>query len=227
MEPGLLNKIFLQTQQLIDEQKLLEVNELTRCALDELIRETQKPRRSLVFTGNEILQTNTNAVRVILPKSKGLLLTMGNEEFYVERVFFSPDGLRYEGKVSQIKDSLQGATLLPLVEHVIEIPGESQVGLYHFETGMIEEIRINQTKLPLIEVPREAVDTRKLRLVLENYFDYSEMMELCEAIGVSEKILGDGNNSEKANNLVSFAEKLGYVNLLLQKAFLLYTQRKS
>lgn len=227
MENGLLNKILLQARQLVDKQESFEVNEPTRNALDELIRETEKPCRSLVFSGDEILQSNTNVVRVIMPESKGLLISRDNEEFHVKRVFFSPSGLRYEGKTSQMNASSTNATMLPLIEHVIEIPGESKVGLYNFETGVTEEITADEIKTPPIKVPQNSVDTQKLKLVLESYFDDSDMVDLCKAIGINEKILGEGNKSEKADNLVSFAEKLGYVNWLLQEAFLMYKEKKS
>lgn len=227
MESGLLNKILLQTRKLINEQESFEVNEPTRNALDELIQETGKPSHSLVFSGDEILASNTNTVRVIMPESKGLLITRDNEEFHVKRVFFSPNGLRYEGKTSQMNAAPTNAMMLPLIEHVVEIPGESKVGLYNFETGTIEEITTSEIKSPPITVPQGLVDTAKLKAVLGANFNDTEMVDLCKAVGISEKILGEGSNSEKADNLVSFAEKLGYVNWLLQEAFLIYKEKKS
>ncbi len=123
--------------------------------------------------------------------------------------------------------SAKGATMLPLIEHVAEIPGESKVGLYNFETGTIKnEIVADVEKPKSINVPVGVVDTSKLRVVLEDYFDDVDMIELCKAIGVNEKLLGYGNKSDKVDNLVSFAEKIGYVGCLLQEAFMMFKNRR-
>lgn len=76
-----------------------------------------------------------NLVQVIMPDSIGYA-TDYCEEFYVERVFFSPKGLVYKGK----RESQNGqqwdtvSTTLP-VDKVTPIQGRSQLGYYDHETG--------------------------------------------------------------------------------------------
>jgi len=226
MESNLFRNILMETRNLADKQELFEVNKPTLEAIDELIKATKTPARLLIFGVDEILQSDTNSVRVIMPESKGLLITRNNEEFKIQRVFYSPSGLRYEGTTPHMAIS-SNATMLPPIEHVVEIPGESRVGLYNFQTGKIDEITTEVEKPKSIPVFKGTVDTSKLRLVLENYFDDSEMVDLCKAICVSSQLLGDGNKGDKVNNLVSFAEKIGYTNWLLQEAFTMYKNRQS
>ncbi len=72
--------------------------------------------------------------RVILPGSKGLLLR-SHEELQVVRVLQTPSGLCYEGIPSSMSGS--GATIMPQVLDVAEIPGESQIGYYSPESGTV------------------------------------------------------------------------------------------
>ena len=67
---------------------------------------------------------------------------MNNEEFIVDRVFLTLDGLKYEGKISRQTTE----RLLPAVEHVKEIPGESLIGYFNFRTGMTENLSEEQIK---------------------------------------------------------------------------------
>ena len=74
---------------------------------------------------------------VILPGSKGLCLKHQNEEFMVESVFYTPQGLRYRGYHLSNNDP-NVKEVVPL-ENLVEIPGESQLGYYNLETGEIEQ----------------------------------------------------------------------------------------
>jgi len=80
--------------------------------------------------------------RVILPGSKGLNITKNNEEFEVEAVFFHPSvsGLSYRGKhISNItKPGKEIVKEIVPIKTLIEIPGESKVGFYNYDTGEIE-----------------------------------------------------------------------------------------
>ena len=130
---------------MIIRQEVADVNQPTLDALDVLIKSTDKPK-SLISLGQKINSSlGANYKRVILPKSKGTLLTVNNEEFIVDRVFLTLDGLRYEGKTSQQLTE----RLAPLVDHVKEIPGESKTGYYNFSTGLIE--KLSQKQINAIE----------------------------------------------------------------------------
>lgn len=80
--------------------------------------------------------TPSSGQQVILPGSKGLCLKHQNEEFMVDDVFYTPQGLRYRGfHLSNNDPNIK--EIVPL-ENLVEIPGESQLGVYNYETGQIE-----------------------------------------------------------------------------------------
>jgi len=227
MESSILRDILIETRKLADKQEWPEAKKLaTLDALDELVEATKKPVYSVNLGIDETLRADTNSVRVIMPESKGLLLTKNNEEFIVNRVFLKPGGLHYEGVTSNMQATTT-AVLLPPIEHVVEIPGESKVGLYNYDTGKIDEITIEKDTAKSIPVSTRAIDTEKLKFVLLEYFDDEQMNELCTTIGINHQIFGDGNKARKVDSLVSYAEKVGYTDWLLKEAFIMYKNRQS
>ncbi|MCL0075712.1 hypothetical protein M1O17_02385, partial [Dehalococcoidia bacterium] len=84
-------------------------------------------------------------VKVIMPGSKGLNVNKNNEEFAVAAVFFSPEigGLAYRGKQIPEKTSpaYEGLTTIISIASITEVPGESRLGLYCYQTGEIEEVK--------------------------------------------------------------------------------------
>ena len=81
--------------------------------------------------------TPSSGQQVILPSSKGLCLKHQNEEFMVEDVFYTPQGLRYRGY--HLSNNDPNIKEVVPVENLVEIPGESQLGVYNYETGQIEQ----------------------------------------------------------------------------------------
>lgn len=83
-------------------------------------------------------------VKVIMPGSKGLNVNKNNEEFAVIAVFFSPEigGLAYRGKQIPEKTSptYEGLTSIISISSITEVPGESRLGLYCYQTGEIAEL---------------------------------------------------------------------------------------
>ena len=51
-------------------------------------------------------------------------------------------GLKYEGKTPRQFTE----RLVPAIEHVKEMPGESQIGYYNFTTGLVEKFSEEQIK---------------------------------------------------------------------------------
>ena len=142
LEETVLNNILTEARNVASKQELIEVSQQTLDALDLLIKLTRKPKSAMSLGQKVISLLGSNYKRVILPESKGVLLTMNNEEFTVERIFFSPDGLTYEGKTPhQFTERL-----CPLVDHVEEIPGESKMGYFNLRTGMVENLSKEQIK---------------------------------------------------------------------------------
>jgi len=142
LEENILNRILLEAKNVASKQELIEVNQQTFDALDLLIKSTNKPKNILALGQKIIPLLGSSYKRVILPESKGILLTMNNEEFIVDRVFLTPDGLKYEGKTSRQTTE----RFMPAVEHVKEIPGESIIGYFNFRTGMTEKLTEEQIK---------------------------------------------------------------------------------
>ncbi len=142
LEENVLNRILLEAKNVMARQELIEVNQPTLDALDVLIKSTDKPKNFISLGEKIVSSLGSNYKRVILPKSKGTLLTINNEEFIVDRVFLTLDGLRYEGKTSRQSTE----RLTPLVDHVKEIPGESKMGYYNFSTGLVEKLSQKQIK---------------------------------------------------------------------------------
>ena len=100
--------------------------------------------------------------RVIQPGSKGLNIRRNNAEFEVEAVFFHPRiaGLSYRGRyASSVDDTVKD--IIP-VSHLVEIPGESEVGLYDYDTGEIGSAPLLETAEP--EAPR-SVESEEPRSV--------------------------------------------------------------
>jgi len=85
--------------------------------------------------------------KIILPNSVGLDITSGrNEEFFIEDVFYHPkSGLSYKGRhLSETSKRYTADTpkasapiIIVPVRALVEIPGESRVGYYNYETGEI------------------------------------------------------------------------------------------
>lgn len=73
-----------------------------------------------------------------MPGSKGLNIDRNNEEFEVEAVFYNPSfgALCYRGRHMSIPDE-QVKITIP-IKSLSEIPGESKMGFYNYDTGEIE-----------------------------------------------------------------------------------------
>jgi DEAD/DEAH box helicase domain-containing protein len=107
--------------------------------------------------------------RVVMPGSKGLMVRT-NEEFQVLRILNTPVGLSYEGTPASMQGS--GASVMPLLSDVAEIPGESLVGWYDLENGALEPAA-QETALVRLEgspEPPPPVDVDWLRRMLAVYF---------------------------------------------------------
>jgi len=106
----------------------------------------------LFGTRVEMLPVDSRYERVILPGSRGLNIRRDNAEFEVEQVFIHPRiaGLSYRGRYTSTVDETV-KDVIPIA-HLAEIPGESEVGLYDYETGELGEFP------PLPEAKPEEVE---------------------------------------------------------------------
>lgn len=136
-----LRKIFSKLIEIINEK--LELNEedlksqnlnaikiLNECVLIE--------PKILSFDDQILIEENDEKVKIIMPGSKGLNINRANEEFTVKDIFYHPkEGLCYRG--IHISDGDKAEIIVPR-RAIIEIPGESQIGLYNMNTGTIEKL---------------------------------------------------------------------------------------
>jgi len=115
------------------------IDDPTRRALAEIASEISEHRVSIGTTVQDELPEDDKE-RIIMPGSKGLNVNRDNEEFYVEDIFFNPRrGLLYKGKhLSQQNQRFTNAVVTVGVNSICEIPGESQMGYYNYETGEVE-----------------------------------------------------------------------------------------
>jgi hypothetical protein len=109
-----------------------------------------------------------------------------NEEFHVLRIAKTPAGLSYEGTPISMMGT--GASVMPLLSDVAEIPGESQSGWYDLETGEIEPFAIGEIiQVQAVGAPElpPNVDPSWLRRVLAVNLDEDLLARLAERKGIS------------------------------------------
>ena len=143
------------------------------------------PQQAMAFGGESANEQRDPArwERVVMPGSKGLMIRT-NEEFMVLGILNTPVGISYEGTPASMEGS--GASLMPLLTDVAEIPGESQVGWYDLESGELElavaesgPVRlVGETSTP----PPPEADW--LRRVLGAYFNASTLAAICAHLDV-------------------------------------------
>lgn len=109
--------------------------------------DVKNPAEKLVITNEDTLPVDENLTRVILPDSVGLNIKKDNEEFLIEGIFYHPkNGLYYRGRhLSQTSKRWTGKTeqgrppvITVPISNLREIPGESKMGFYNYETGEVE-----------------------------------------------------------------------------------------
>ncbi len=119
-------------------------NSETIVALKQILESLSEPPIEFSFHPEENLLGDANRFKkIIMPGSKGLDIKKGNEEYFIDGVFFSPviKGLAYRGKhISEKSKKYKDAIISLPLDSLKEIPGESKIGLYNYETGEIKEV---------------------------------------------------------------------------------------
>lgn len=217
LEMGLLGRVAFEACLLAASQKSIAVNEAGRIALAELCAATlDRPAHSLRFVVVESAVPDGKE-RVILPGSKGLMLRT-SEEFRVQRVVSMPGGLSYEGVPASMEGS--GAATMPLLADVVEIPGESQVGIYDPESGSVipyPEVTIGLE--PESGSMQSVVDVSSLSRSLSSHLDGDQLRHLagrlrCEAGAdlTREQIAGRlATQCSEAGQLVDLVRAVGRI----------------
>jgi hypothetical protein len=119
-----------------------------------------------------------------MPGSKGLMVRT-NEEFHVLRVLKTPAGLSYEGTPDSMLG--MGASVMPLLTDVAEVPGESVVGWYEVDTGSIEPaeaLESAQVRVSGDAQPAGQAEIGWLRHALSVYFADGLLGQAAEKTGI-------------------------------------------
>lgn len=126
------------------KEGFLEEGSATAIALEQILNSLSQPHVDFSFDSSEpSLPDAERYVKVIKPGSIGIDIRKDNEEFFVDGLFYSPviKGLAYRGRhISENGRKFEGSTISIPYDSLIEIPGESEIGLYDFETGEIKDI---------------------------------------------------------------------------------------
>jgi DEAD/DEAH box helicase domain-containing protein len=108
--------------------------------LEAMINDARKPAVDLTSElklDDADLSKEENHIRVIKPGSKGWsTIDDVNKEVFIERVFFSPRGLCYQVKYEGMNP--ENVHYIP-VDKVVEVPGESEIGLFDLNTGEVKD----------------------------------------------------------------------------------------
>lgn len=139
LEGDLLQKTFDRLIEVAQHDETVELNHETLDAIGEIRLSLSEAMEDIFFEDIVKIVPPGRVERVIMPGSKGLYLLGSNEERVVEDIFFSPldNALRYRVKAEGDESSLQR---IIAIDTLAEIPGESKLGLYNYETGEIEPI---------------------------------------------------------------------------------------
>lgn len=231
MKEGVLEDVLEFAHSLAGSQEIGEISTETIEALNSIIDSARRERSELVFSLDStelISQEQAQYERVILPGSKGLNLNRGNEEYFVDRVYLSRDGLRYEGITETHQGHIEKTSCFARVSDIVEIPAVSEVGLYNYETGQIEEVastvEIKKTLTKVIEKSREEIDTNKLRFVLSKHFTEDGLQILCERLQLDYGSFAGDSGQEKVIEIVGYCEREDLTRELLVAAFNLHKE---
>lgn len=119
----------------------LQITEEVISLINTLINEAHQPGSKIHLDdplGN--ISDHERYEKVILPGNTGLAIKNGNVEYIIDRVFYSPKyrQLCYKGRyLNQNNDDT--LNIIWTVQDIREIPGESKIGYYDYETGEILE----------------------------------------------------------------------------------------
>ncbi len=198
--PGVLAEILAEAVFLAGRQENLANSPASLNALGSMVRSAlRSDREGLVFGGevNAEPRDPERWERVVMPGSKGLMVRT-NEEFHIMRILNTPAGLSYEGTPASMMGS--GASMMPLLTDVAEIPGESTMGWYDLQTGEVEPAETAegiQVRATHEIQPPAPIAAAWLEHVLSVYFDDAALDLLAERIvvvsptaGRAEKVAG-------------------------------------
>ncbi len=218
--------VIQRTIDLARSQELNELDPATFGALEVLVQDASQPAQEVVLgvDGQSVsLDDDSNYEQVIMPGSKGLNLNRSNEEFFVERVFLTRDGLRYEGITDTHLGHLVETKCMPLASEIIKIPGVSEMGVYTYKTGVVEALssatKVEIGELTEGEVPSIEVDVEKLRFVLLHNFTEDEVLKVATSVGIGSDELVQDVTEEWVDWLIQVCQERDCIKELLKASY--------
>jgi DEAD/DEAH box helicase domain-containing protein len=136
----LLRSVFDQVLKMAETSNLAQDDATTWNALNLIRGSIDEQPSPLAYAAGPSTAVSGSTITVILPGSKGLNIRRNNEEFMVDRAFYSPkvQGLAYKGKHLGTTDE-DVVEIVP-VDFIESIPGESKLGRYDVESGEISDL---------------------------------------------------------------------------------------
>ncbi len=139
MDAELVKNVFDKALDIAMHENKYNVNEATLKALNDLIMSLSERLEQLTFGAISTISPE-NTEKIILPGSVGLNIKKENEEFYIDGVFYSRSNncLMYRGRhlSQQTGEFINGDITVPVI-NIVEVPGESKIGFYDYESGQI------------------------------------------------------------------------------------------
>jgi DEAD/DEAH box helicase domain-containing protein len=149
LEERVLRLTILKCVELAKDSLNEDINIETLTAIEVIYNELSSSALEFNFQPDlKVVISADKVKRVILPGSKGLNIGLNNQEFLVKAIFFSPEmnGLVYrcievpqQGSHTETNRHGELFTII-LVDSLVEIPGESKMRLYHYDTGELTEL---------------------------------------------------------------------------------------
>ena len=149
LEHDVLKRVFDYALDIVENDPRYNQNHEEIHALREIGNELEEQEDQLALSSQDGAGLDDGCEKIIIRNSVGLDIRDGrNEEFFIEDIFYSPKyGLCYKGRhlaetskrmTTETKKSGIPVIIVP-VSGIQEIPGESETGIYNYETGEISE----------------------------------------------------------------------------------------
>lgn len=149
MKTEILRSVLAQAKEIAFNDSNVGLSSEAIQALEEIVESVMRePDRPKLGPSRGI--EDGEFVEVIMPGSRGVNVYRDNEEFEVERVFYSPQFgcLAYRGKHASEKARAEReswrhsqTTITVRMDHIMPLSGESKVGFYSLETGELMDAK--------------------------------------------------------------------------------------
>ena len=140
MEPNVLQLVLEKALDIALNNESFDVDDVVIEAIRNMLELSYTSPKIEIFEDESVVKPQ-NVVSVIMPGSIGLYSDYNNEEFEVENIVYTPQGLKYKGRrLEQKGERYENVNIYVPVERIVAIPGRSELGYYYLETGEIKKV---------------------------------------------------------------------------------------